>query len=168
MKFKKPRLTETHVAKGVIAVRAMSIDDKIKLCDEIKEKHPALLYSVVVQSRFGTSPEDLEVLIDLLCMCYEAVRASGLRLRPISEDEQERCLTRVVARGRFMEGLSPALRDQAVQDQLEAHPEPVLLALVLGQIQSLGMAARAAKANKYYLISAVSLVECIADAFHNA
>ena len=57
----------------------------------------------------------------------------------ISEEVQERCLTRISGRVRFIEGLSPRLQSQATSDAVGDHPEPEPLAYVFGKFKQSGL-----------------------------
>ena len=157
-----PRLLAKHIAQAVVSVRAMSLQAKEKLAAEIRRTQPNLLASVLVQSRFGSSNEDLDVLLNFLFVCYETVRLAGINLPTISEQTQETCLARVVGRAQFIEGLTIDMRLKAVDDQVNSHSEPSLLALAVSELGVVRNVKGESDSGKYFAMSAINLVESIA------
>ena len=81
----------------------------------------------------------------------------------ISEATQERCLQRLTGRVHFTEALGPELLERAVQDQIDEHGEPYLLAFAYGQLREHHLLAVETEAEKYLLLAALNLVDCIAS-----
>ena len=77
----------------------------------------------------------IEVVLNLLLVFYEAMKISGTSWPVISEDVQERCLKRISGGMRFIEGLSPQLPAQTTSDAVADHPEQQLLAYVYGKFK---------------------------------
>lgn len=71
-----------------------------------------------------------DFLIDLLLICFQAMKESGLTWPLITEDEQERQMGRFVATVHFGDDLLGSFRDRALKQYIEAHPESELLASV--------------------------------------
>lgn len=163
-----PRIFPTHISRALQLVGAMTLAEKEQLIDEIYAAQPNLLASVVVQSKLGTSNEELDLLLNLLFVCYESVRAADIRLPAISEEIQEECLARVVGRAKFIENLSDEMRSKTIQDQLGEHGEPNLLALVVCELRAHSVPAARTEAAKYFLMSALNLVESIAHVAKDA
>lgn len=147
---------------AVLAVNAMGAQAKVRLADEIFAHQPNLLASVLVLPRMGVSLQQLEVPITILLVIWQAMKSSGRNWPMISEDIQERCLQRLTARSRFIEGLAGALQQRAVQDQIEEHGEPQLLAHVYGQLRENGLLEIRTDAEKYLVLAALNLVDCVA------
>jgi len=105
----------------------------------------------------------IEVVLNLLLVFYEAMKISGSNWPVVSEDIQERCLTRVSGRARFIEGLSPQLQTQATADAVGDHPEPQLLAYVFGKFKESDLLGIKTEAEKRLMLAALNLVECIAE-----
>ena len=80
----------------------------------------------------------------------------------ISEATQERCLQRLTGRARFTEGLGPELFERAVRDQIDEHGEPRLLAFAYGHLREHDPLSVRTEAEKYLLLAALNLVDCIA------
>lgn len=155
------RLTEEHVAKAMIQVERMSLEEKVRLSDEIHETQPNLLASVLSLHKTELSPADRELVFELLLACYEAMRAEGGPWPLITEDTQLVCLRRVVARLKATEGLLPATKDLVTKEQVETFPEKPLLAYVVHTLQQRGGEGMTDEAARYFVLCALNLVESI-------
>ncbi|MBI3144155.1 MAG: hypothetical protein HYZ18_02585, partial [Pseudogulbenkiania sp.] len=72
------RISPNTLAQAITKVRAMDRKQKEGLADEIFRAQPHLLGSVLVQQRLGVSLEKMEFLIDILFICFQAMKDSGL------------------------------------------------------------------------------------------
>lgn len=151
-----------HIAKAVLVVNSLNVSGKKQLVDEIFQTQPNLLASILVLKRLATPDADLEVALNILFICYEAVRASNIKIANVSEVDYECCLARVVGRANFIEGLSSEMRVKAIESQIKDHGEPFLLALVLSELQAHNLAEVKTELEKRLLISVLNLVESIA------
>jgi hypothetical protein len=155
-------LSQAQVVQAAIAVEHMSAAQRVELADEIYLRQPNLLASVLVLERMGVSLQQLEVPIYILMVAYQAIKASGLNWPLITEDVQERCLQRLSGSIQFDEGLSPELMGQAAQQRVGGHAQRYLLAFVHGYLRDHDLLAVRSDAEKYLLLAAFNLVECIA------
>jgi hypothetical protein len=155
-------LSQAQVVQAAIAVERMSAAQRVELADEIYLRQPNLLASVLVLERMGVSLQQLEVPIYILMVAYQAIKASGLNWPLITEDVQERCLQRLSGSIQFDEGLSPELMRQAAQQRVGGHAQRYLLAFVYGYLRDHELLAVRSDAEKYLLLAAFNLVECIA------
>lgn len=156
------RIAQAHVAEAVRAVERMNAQAQVRLGDEIFAHQPNLLGSVVVLRRMGASDAQIGIALHVLFVAWLAMKASGHRWPVISEDNQDLCMQRLTARMRFVEGLSPELLQQAVAQHISEHAEPQLLASTYGHLRERGMLGARTEAEKYVLLAALNLVECIA------
>ena len=169
MKSVTPRRVATAIfsiedlGNATLAVRGMSFAAKEALVDAIHVEQPNLLYAVLVLQRYGASMQQIEVMLELLLVVYTAMKASGRQWRRITDDLQETCLKRVTGRIGFAEGLAPAQFEAAVHQIIEAHPEPVLLSLAVGRLGDAGWLGIADDAQKYLVLAALNLVECVSQ-----
>jgi len=156
------RISLKALAQAVTTVRAMDIEQKQQLADEIFRVQPHLLASVVVQKRMGVSLEKMDFLFGLLFICFQAMKESGLTWPLITEDEQDRQLGRYVGSVKFGEDLGNSLRDQATRQYIENHPEKGLLAYV--EVETANWLQRIVpeETDKYVMLAAANLVNCIA------
>jgi len=152
------------LAAAVVRVERMSFNERERLADEVHERQPNLLASVVVLQRFGVSLEQMEIVLNVLLVFYSAMKASGVHWPVISEDLQDRCMQRVSARVRFIEGLTPQQQTQAAIEAVTTHPEQQLLAYVFGKFQENGLLGVGSEADKMLTMGALNMVECIAEA----
>ena len=152
------------LGRATLSVRAMSLQTKQVLADAIHAEQPNLLYSVLALQRFGASLPQIEVVLDFLFVVYTAMKATGRRWGPITEDLQETCLRRFKGRLRFSEGLAPAQHSTVVQQFIDDHPEPALLALAYGLLRDAGWSGVTDDAQKYLVLAALNLVECVSQA----
>lgn len=157
-----PRIRVEHVAEAKRVVDSLAFRDKEQLVDEIFKTQPNLLASVLVLTRKGVTNEDLDVLLNILFICYEAVRAAGIQIPQVSESVQELCLARIVGRSKFIEGLSSKMSAKATKQQIDEHDEKYLLAIVMAELKEHNLEAVKTEAEKYILLTALNLVETIA------
>lgn len=157
-------ITIPLLAQAERRVCGLDLQAKAARCDSIHARQPGLLHSVLVLQRYGASMLQIELVLDLLLVFDEAMRASGLTWPTITEVDQERCLKRVTGRIRFVEGLPPAQLAQAVTDNIGMHPETPMVALVFEKLRDAGQLGIETDAQKMMLLAALNLVECIADA----
>ena len=156
-------ISSRHLVDAVLRVERMSFTERERLADEVHARQPNLLYSVLVLQRYGSTLVQIEVVLSLLLVFYEAMKISGGIWPVISEDVQERCLKRISGRVRFIEGLSPQLQTQATVDAVSDHPEQQLLAYVFGKFKESDLLGIKTEAEKMLLLAALNLVECIAE-----
>ena len=145
-----------------LTVRSMSMDARIALADEVFVHQPNLLASVLVHHRMGSTMPQVEVLLNIMLVAYQAMKTSGHRWPVISEDIQEQCLQRLTAKLRSTEGLPADRRQRAVDEWVNTHRERYLLAFVYGTLREHDLLAVRTDAQQYLLLAALNLVECIA------
>jgi hypothetical protein len=161
------RISVKQVAAAIRKVRAMSLAQKLALTDEVHQKQPNLLASCLVQPRLGVAMESVEFLLNILLVCFQAMKEAGGAWPVISEDEQERQMTRLAATVKFSEELTaPSLADAARGQYFADHPEAPLLAFVTHEVshwlQDLARHGNEAESDKYVMTAAVNMVNCIA------
>jgi len=99
-------ISSRNLVDAVLRVERLSFTQRERLADEVHAGQPNLFYSVLVLQRYGATLVQIEVVLNILLVFHEAMKISGSNWPVISEDVQERCLTRVSGRVRFIEGLS--------------------------------------------------------------
>lgn len=82
--------------------------------------------------RYGATLVQIEVVLNLLQTFHLAMNATARAWPVVTEEVQERCLTRVVGRARFLERLTAEQQTQPVTDAIAAHTEQPILAVALG------------------------------------
>ena len=156
-------LSQEVMADAAAALDAMTAQQRLALADEVFAEQPNLLASVVVQQRMGASLAAIEVLLNLLFVAHLAMKRSGRRWPLITEAIQDRCLQRLTDRLRLAQGLAPRRLRRAVQGAIDGHPEPHLLAYAYGHLNEHGLLTIDTEAQKYLMLAALNLVECIAE-----
>lgn len=157
-----PAISQVVLAQAAVAVDRMGHDERVQLADEIYLKQPNLLASVVVQHQMGASLPQVEGLLTILLVAYQAMKMSGHRWPVISEDTQDVCLRRLTGKVRFIEGLDAGSIQRALGQQIEQHSEPYLLAFVFGQLREHDLLGIRTDVEKYLVLGALNLAECIA------
>ena len=159
-----PTIAKEILGRSVRLVRKMNLPQRERLLDEIHLHQPNLLYSALALRRFGASYEQLEVVLNILLVCFEAMKFAGAERNVIDEALQERCLERITGKMRFLEGLSSSQKDEAVMAATTEHPEIWLLAFVIDDLKTRGMISIQTDTEKFVVLAALNIVECIAEA----
>jgi hypothetical protein len=118
---------------------------------------------VLALKQYGATMAQLEVVLNILLVFFEAMRARGRVWELVTEEVQERCLARISGRVRFIEGLTPEQQTQAKVDAVAGHPEKQLLADVFGKFQEHGLLGIKTETEKMMMLTALNLVECIGE-----
>jgi hypothetical protein len=162
------RITVDNVAAAIRKVRAMSVKEKEALADEIHLHQPHLLASCLVQSRLGVEQAPVELLLNILLVCYQSMKESGLQWSVIAEDEQERQMQRWIGAVQFSEHAAWSVADGARAQYTSQHPEQPLLAFVLSEtdqwLGSISERNAEAESDKFVMMASMNLVNCIAGA----
>ncbi len=156
-------ITQQVLVEAVLHLERLSFAARQQLADEIYAQQPNLLASIVVLQQYGATLEQMESVLNLLLVWYEAMQRSGRSWPLITEDDQDRCLQRICARARFTEGLSAQQQNKVVADFIAAHSEPQLLAYAYGKLGEYDWLRVNSELQKYLVLSTLNLVECIAD-----
>lgn len=156
------RISLRSLTRAIQKIRAMSMGQKEQVVDEMFREQPNMLVSFLVQKQMGVSFEKMEFLLEILLICFQAMKESGLTWPLITEDEQDKQLARYVATVKFGDDLSPSLTDLAMKQYIESHPEQYLLAFVTGETADWLKRIIPEQTDKYVLLSAANFVNCIA------
>ncbi len=156
------RISREELIKAVSTIRAMDFAKKEKLVDEIYIHQPNLLASVVVQKQLGVSLEKINFLIEILLVCYQSMKETGINWPVISIEEQDRQLSRYAASVEFTKGLSRELESKAILNYSENHPEQYLIAYVCGEMVNWLKCISSEESDKYVILTAMNIVNCIA------
>jgi hypothetical protein len=156
-------ITQAVMVQAAIDVNGMSQAQKVHLADEIFAQQPNLLASILALPRMGVSVPQLEVPLHILLVTFQAMKRSGQTWSMVTEAVQETCMQRLTARARFNEGLPGDLVDKIVRQFCDEHPERYLLAFVYGYLGDHDLMQVRTDAEKYLMLAALNLVECLAD-----
>jgi len=155
-------ITQAILAEAAVALQRMGTQEQLRLGDEIFAHQPNLLGSVIVLRRMGASDAQIGIALHVLFVAWLAMKHSGQQWPVISEDVQDLCMQRLTARVRFAEGLPPELLRQAVQQHTDEHDERYLLAFIFGHLREHGVLEVKSEAEKYMLLCALNIAECLA------
>ena len=156
------RISSPTLADAIKVVRAMGIEQKEVLANELFERQPNLFGSALALHRMGVAPAKIEVVLDLLFICFQSMKQSGLRWPLITEADLDKQLGRYVATVRFGEDLALAQRQRAMTQYLESHPEKPLLAYVTDELNKWLAGITPEATDNYVMLAAMNFVNCIA------
>lgn len=156
-------ISNRNLVDAVLRFDRTTFQDRVRLAEEIHARQPNLFFSVLVLQRYGATLEQMEVVLNLLLVFHEAMKISGKAWPIISEEVQERCLSRISARVRFIEGMTQQQQAQATSDTISDHPEQHMLAFVFGKFKEHGLLGIETETQKMMMLAALNLVECIAE-----
>ena len=162
------RITVDNLAAAIRKVRSMSLKEKEALAEEIHRRQPHMLASCLVQSRLGVEPAAVEFLLNILLVCYQSMKESGLQWPIITEDEQERQMQRWIGAVQFSEHAMGLAADGAREQYASQHPEQPLLAFVVSEtsqwLREISERNAEAQSDKFVMMASMNLVNCIAGA----
>ena len=156
------RISCEALCRAIEKTRMLDRAQKETLADELFHDQPHMFGSFLVQHRLGVSPEKMEFLLELLFVCFLAMRESGLAWPMITEDEQDRQMARYIGTVKFGEDLTAPLRELAMQKYIDAHPEQQLLAYVTVETANWLKRIVAEETDTHVMMSAMNFVNCIA------
>ena len=156
------RIDDSHLVSARAKVAAMDLATKERLADEVYRHQPNLLASVLALHGSEVSMPELDEMLNILFVCYQAMIETGKAWPEITLQDQEKHLARLTARIKFTEGLEAVLQQQAITDYLHAHPEKWLLAFVFDEIGAAGWSRIRTDKEKQLVLVALNIVECIA------
>ena len=88
------RISRNALLRAIQAVQEMNNEQKLGLAEEIFSSQPNMLGSVLVLPRLGVSAAKQEFVLEILFLCFQAMKESALTWPLITEDEQENQLRR--------------------------------------------------------------------------
>lgn len=156
------RISRQALVSAVARVGAMDLTQKEQLADELFRAQPHVFASFLVQQQLGVSLVKRDFLLDILLVCFQAMKESGLSWPLFTEDEQDRQVRRLVATVKFSDDLRGSLRDRALQQFIDAHPEKDLFAFVQSETAKWLQRAEPEESDKFVVMAALNLVACIA------
>ena len=161
-------ITIDHLAAAIRKIRSMNLQEKEALADEIHRRQPHMIASCLVQSRLGAEPAAVELLLNILLVCYQSMKESGLQWPLITEDEQERQMQRWTGAVQFSELAADSSAEKARAQYASEHSEQALLAFVVGEtnrwLHEISRRNAQAESDKFVMMASMNLVNCIASA----
>jgi hypothetical protein len=155
------KITIEHVGRAVVKLGEMSLAQKEQLADEIVREQRALFTSFLVQKKFGVSYEKMEFLLDILFVCFLAMKETGLKWPRITDEDVDVCTTRYVESVKFGMDVDPQQSHELIIQYIAGHPEQALLAYV--QVETANWLKRVTPedSDRYVMLAAANMVNCI-------
>ncbi|MGC9293326.1 MAG: hypothetical protein ACP5EP_11500 [Acidobacteriaceae bacterium] len=158
------RISRDALLRAIVAVQKMDNTQKTQLADEIFVSQPNMLGSFLVLSTLGVPAEKTGLALNVLLLCFQAMKESGLTWPVITEDDLERQLVRTTAILKFYESFSDEdSRMNSVQQYIDDHTEKELLAWVVTMCKAWLQSVSPEETDKYVIQVAVNLVNCVAS-----
>ncbi|WP_354334403.1 MULTISPECIES: hypothetical protein [unclassified Undibacterium] len=158
------RITTPVLARSIQQVRAMTLVQKEQLLDNMFRSQPTLLIACLVQHKIGIPFDKMEFLMELIFICFQSMKESGLTWSLIDENQWERQLGLLVANVKFTERLSSDLRRQSLHQYIDDHPEKMLFVFVMSELLPwLDQCGLAEDNERYVMLAAITAVNCIAN-----
>ena len=139
----------------------MDLRQRELLAGDIYLHQPQLLAAVLAQQQFGASLEQIEVLLNVLLVSYCAMKNTGHAWPLVTEEMQERCLTRLAGKIQFLEGLTNDEKTTVISNAVTDPGEKWLLAFVLVELQTHGLLVIDTDVKKFLVLCALGIVECV-------
>jgi hypothetical protein len=70
------RITTENVAAAIRKVSSLSLPQKEELAEQIHRDQPHLLASCLVQPKLGANINEVDFLLNILLVCYQAMKES--------------------------------------------------------------------------------------------
>jgi hypothetical protein len=156
------RISVQNVAQSVRKLLAMDVAGKAALADEVYRAQPNMLAWCLALQHVGVSLVKMDFVLEVMLVCFQAMKESMLAWPVISVAEQDRQAQRFVAMVQFSEDLSASLQEQSARQYADDHLEPWLWAYVLGQSNRWLATVDKEESDKYVIIAVANLVDCMA------
>jgi hypothetical protein len=118
------RISRSALLRAIKAVQEMTAEQKLRLADEIFSSQPNMLAAVLVLRSLGVPAAKQDFALEMLFLCFQAMKESGLTWPLITEGEQENQMRRNTTLLRFyasLEGKSE--QNGSTKQYIDAHPE---------------------------------------------
>jgi hypothetical protein len=160
------RINTENVAAAIRKVSSLSLP---QFAEQTHRDQPHLLASCSVQPKLGANVNEVDFLLNILLVCYQAMKEWGLGWPMITEYDQQRQMQCWIGAVDFSEhARSNSASDGARQQYADQHPEQPLLAFVVNETnQWLRGSPRRngeAESDKFVIMASMNLVNCIASA----
>jgi len=159
-----PKISQSVLIDAILSCQAMDIPAKTALIDEIFLKQPNLLASALAPKMLGVPGRKIDFLLDLLFVIFISMEKSKYIWPCISLSELDIHSGRISAMAQFGEGLSAELKATAALQFTDPHPERMLLAYVLSEVNDWVARNGLAETDNYVILAAVNMVNCVAYA----
>lgn len=158
------RINQESLKMAIEAHKKMSLKDQEEVVDRIYLSQPNLLASVLALQKFGNTMEHIDQILKILIILQLALEFGKIKIALISEQAQERELSRLAASVKLSEKLSNTLASKSIQNHIENHKEKLALAFAYNIMSESGILSLSEENSKYLILAGLNLVNCIASA----
>ena len=156
------RIPHDAMVRAIIAAQTMDRSQKEQLADEVFRTQPNLLGAVLVLPRLGVALPKVDFAVEILFVCFLAMKESGLTWPLITEDDLDRQSKPFVAISRFGDDLGEHLRKRSMDQYILDHPEKNLLAYMTAETSKWLTRIAPEESDKYVMLAIWDVVNCIA------
>lgn len=160
------RINQKSLKMAIEAYEKMNLKEQELVADRIYLSQPNLLASVLVLQRFGNSMEHIDEILKILIVLYLALEFEKVKIATVSEREQDRELTRLVATIKFSEDLSNTLTSNSIENYIENHKEKYAAEFAYDVMSASGILSLREENSKFLIMAGLNLVNCIASAIN--
>ncbi len=158
-------VNEANLLAAIRTVTSLSQTEKTARIEQLSQSQPHLLASILAHSQWNAPMEYIGVLLHVLLVTEQIFRKAGIKLDEIHAEDLEIHLSRLVAQI-HSGGEVGEQHDQAVKQQINEHPEPILFSYVLAELVQSGIGQVEDEAQKLIMLAGMNLVTCFAHAAH--
>jgi hypothetical protein len=156
------RISRSALLRAIKAVQEMTAEQKLRLADEIFSSQPNMLAAVLVLRSLGVPAAKQDFALEMLFLCFQAMKESGLTWPLITEGEQENQMQRHTTLLRFYASLEGNLNRMVPRSSISMLIRKDLLGWVMTQSREWLLKSDPEESDKYVLQAVVNLVSCIA------
>jgi hypothetical protein len=156
------RISSEAMVRAMRTVEAMNLQQKEGLTDEIFLAQPHMLGSVLLLPKLGVSMEKTGFAIELLLLCFQAMKESGRTWPLITEDDQELQQRIYVTTIRLGEDLSPPQQHRLMQQYMRITLSRICWACIGARTADWLERIDPEDSDRYVMLAAANLVNCIA------
>jgi hypothetical protein len=158
------KINETALAKAVVQFELMTIMDKLNILDEIGDQQPHMLCSILVQSQFGSTMENIEDVLKILIVLHMALKNSKIKIQEVSPSEIDREIDRFIANVNFTKGLPDSIEREAIKKYTTEHNEKYSFVFAYSVLAESGIMFSESNSSQLLVLAGLNLVNCIASA----
>jgi len=158
------KVNRKSLKRAIKNLSKLSLKEKESIVDEIYLSQPHLLASVLVLNQMGQSLEDIDILLNILIICHLSLEDAGIKLKKITEDDQDKEMARFVGKISFNDGLSLENESLSIENYISNHNEKLLMYFAFNKMVEADFTARIDEDSKYLLIAGINMINCISAA----
>jgi hypothetical protein len=120
------RISRSALLRAIKRVQGMTAEQKLGLADEKFSSQPNLLGAVLALRSLGVRAAKQEFALEMLFICFQAMKEPGLMWPLITQDELENQMRRHTAVLRFYDSLNGrSEQNSSIRQYIDAHPNSI-------------------------------------------